>query len=154
TASPDGARWKTAADIFAFPSKGAVTRPTLLADSHGQLHMTFKVYTIYYSQGLASAVNATSMRPPQPISAADDGYFSQAVVDSLGRLHVILTENAQDPGCPGCFHVFHRQSDDNGLTWSPLADISRLPTGAAKPQVVIDAQGNLFVVWEAGAGGD
>src|SRR5260370_22122497 len=69
-------------------------------------------------------------------------------------MHIVYTENIQSPDCTGCFHVFYRQSDDIGLTWSPAVDISRWPTRAPKPQLVIDEANNLHVVWEAGYGGD
>src|SRR3954464_8858565 len=36
--SPDGVSWSNPMDIVALPSKGAVTRPTLLADDQAWLH--------------------------------------------------------------------------------------------------------------------
>jgi hypothetical protein len=44
-------------------------------------------------------------------------------------------------------------SDDAGMTWSEPIDISLEPTGAAKPQLLIDEQDNLHAVWEFGQGG-
>src|SRR5258708_29436197 len=48
TASQDGAVWPPARDIVALPSKGAVTRPSLLTDTAGKLHMTYRSHTVYY----------------------------------------------------------------------------------------------------------
>jgi hypothetical protein len=81
------------------------------------------------------------------------GYFSSLAADGQGQLHLVFTQNAPNDDCPVCYHVFHRWSHDNGLTWSNLTEISTQPTGAAKPQLLIDGQDNLHVVWEAGIGG-
>jgi len=149
-----GAPWPNAQDIVALPSKGAVTRPSLLADDQGLLHLTFRSYTVFYSHAPVQSPAPATLLPARPISSADNGYFSRLALDKQGRLHVVYTENIQSPSCTGCFHVFYRWSDDKGQSWSPPLDISRLPTGAAKPQLVIDAAGNLHVAWEAGTGGD
>jgi hypothetical protein len=153
-AAQSGAQWPAPQDIVALPSKGAVTRPTVLVDDQGILHLTFRSYTVFYSHAPVQAVSPTALLPPRLISSFENGYFSRLAVEKGGRLHIVYTENTQNPGCTGCLHVFYRYSTDNGLTWSPTVDISRLPTGAAKPQLVIDVAGNLHVVWEAGLGGD
>jgi len=149
-----GAAWSSPQDIAALPSKGAVTRPALLADDQGMLHLTYRSYTVFYSHAPVQSVVPAALLPARPISSIDNGYFSRLAIDPKGRLHIVYTENIQSPSCTGCFHVFYRQSDNKGLSWSPSVDISRLPTGAAKPQLVIDEANNLHVVWEAGVGGD
>jgi len=154
TASPDGQAWSAPLDVVALPSKGAVTRPMLLPDSAGTLHMTFRSYMIYYTHASTQAVNAPAMLPVRPISSGDNGYFSQLVLDPGGRLHVFYTEYAQRIDCPECLHVFNRVSIDNGLTWSRPVDITPGPSGTAKPRVVIDGQERIHLVWEAGRGGD
>jgi hypothetical protein len=153
-AAPSGAPWPSPQDIIALPSKGAVTRPTLLADGQGLLHLTFRSYTLFYSHTPIQSVEPATLLSARPISTVDNGYFSRLAIDKQGRLHIVYSENIQSPSCTGCFHIFYRQSDDKGLTWAPAVDISRLPTGAAKPQLVIDEASNLHVVWEMGAGGD
>jgi hypothetical protein len=155
--SQDGITWTSPNDIVALPSKGAVTRPSLWADNQGILHITFKSYTVYYSNAPVRSVSPESMRAPVPISSPNNnnnGYFSRLAIDQQGRLHLVYTENIQSPSCVGCFHIFYRQSNDDGLTWTPAVDISNQANGAAKPQLVIDEAGNLHVAWEAGKGGD
>jgi hypothetical protein len=68
-------------------------------------------------------------------------------------LHLIFSENVVSSSCPICFHLFYRRSEDGGETWTAPIDVSRLATGAAKPQLLIDGQDNLHLVWEAGRGG-
>ena len=152
--SIDGRSWSAPLDIVALPSKGAVTRPALLPDPSGILHMTYRSYMIYYTNGSVQAVSPLELLPARPISSGDNGYFSQLLLDRAGRLHVFYTEYAYQVGCPECLHVFHRFSDDDGLTWSPAVDIAPGASGAAKPQVLQDGQGRIHLVWEAGRGGD
>jgi hypothetical protein len=153
-ASRDGVDWTQTIDIAAILTKGAVTRPSILIDQTGLFHMTYRSYTIYYTHALASDVRANAMLPAREISSPDVGYFSRMAEDSQGRLHLLYSENAFLLGCTGCFHVYYRWSDDSGLTWSDPIDITRQLTGAAKPQIIIDDQDNLHVVWEVGRGGD
>lgn len=151
----DGKTWSIVNDIAAKPTLGAVTRPTILIDPLGMFHMTFKDYTVYYTHGPADSITAASLIPYQQVSKGAGAYFSKVVRDSQGRLHFIITETVLSSQCSFCLHVFYRLSDDNGKTMSDLVDISEATqTGAAKPQVVLDKQDNIHVVWEAGRGGD
>jgi hypothetical protein len=109
---------------------------------------------IYYTHGSTQAVSALTLLPARSISSGDNGYFSQLAVDADGRLHVFYTEYPRRAACPECLHVYHRVSDDNGLTWSRPSDITLGTSGAAKPQVLMDTHGSLHLVWEAGRGGD
>ncbi len=152
--SSDGRAWSLPLDVVALPSEGNVTRPALLTDAAGALHMTYRSNMVYYTRVSTQAVAAPNFLPPRSISSGDNGYFSRLVLDAAGRLHVFYTEYAQPAGCPECLHVYHRVSEDNGLVWSLPEDITPGPSGAAKPSVVVDTQGRLHLVWEAGRGGD
>ena len=125
TDSPDGRTWSPPLDVVALPSKGAVTRPMLLPDPVGTLHMTYRSYMIFYTHVSTQAVSAPGMLPARPISSGDNGYFSQLVLDPGGELHVFYTEYAQRIDCPECLHIFHRVSTDNGLSWSHPVEIGR-----------------------------
>lgn len=154
TTSRDGQTWTEPKDIVALPSKGAVTRPSLLATTDGVLHLTFRDYTIYYSQASIGSVQPNQMLPKRIISTIENGYFSFLTNDSQNQLHVVYTDNTHSPSCPACFHVFHRLSQDGGLSWTPGVDITPVVNGAGKPKLVIKDDDSLHVVWEAGLGGD
>ncbi len=151
--SDNGQDWTDIKDIVALPSKGAVTRPYILIDDEGLLHFTYRDYTVYYSNVPVDAIDPANMLPPFMLSLPDNGYYSQLVMDSANRLHALHTENIQS-SCTGCFHIYYRQSLDRGDTWSDPVDITPLPTGAAKPKMLVDSNNTIHVVWESGRGGD
>jgi hypothetical protein len=154
TTTADGKEWQPETDIAAMPSGGEVTRPTLLTDPLGQLHLSFRETAIYYTQAPAeSAGSAATWIEPQLLSGSQVAYFSRLAMDSQGRLHIVYTENVLTPDCPICYHVFYRRSTDSGANWTQPVDIADLPTGAGKVQILVDKQDNLHVVWEAGLGG-
>jgi len=157
--SMDGQTWSEINDIAARPSMGAATRPAIFVDSQGVFHLTFRDHLIYYSQALARSISAASLASPVLISDSTTvGYYSRLARDGQGILHLVYTQNVPSISCAVCFHLFYRQSTDSGQDWSSPVDISILPTdvptGAVKPQILIDKQNNIHVVWEAGRGGD
>ena len=148
------AGWGRAVDIVALPQIAGgseASRPTLLIDPANNLHLTYRYTTVYYSQAPAGGAGVPGYwRAP---FAVDEGYFSRMARDSQGVLHLIFTQNVQTETCRICYHVFYVRSTDDGFMWSDPVDISVQATGAAKPQLIVDHQDNLHVVWEAGYGG-
>jgi len=134
-----------------YKTGGEATRPTLLADKNGILHLTFRDTQVYYSQ--VNASQAHSAKYWIPDHTISEGYFSQEVIDSKGRIHYIFTRNVITGACLVCYHVFYVWSDNEGESWSDEIDISKGPLGAAKPQIILDKNDNLHIVWEAGIGG-
>jgi hypothetical protein len=158
--SQNGETWSKAIDVAALPILGGpeATRPAGLIDRQDMLHLTFRSNDVYYLRVPAASVSFPRARPaPHRISTTGKAYFSRMVLDKENRLHLILSQMVYDPtnpACETCFRLFYRRSDDNGLTWSSPVDISTLPTGSAKPQLAVDGQDNIHIVWEAGPGGD
>lgn len=152
TSSPDGVKWSTPNDIGARPQVGGseATRPYLIADNNHTLHLTFRDTTVFYAQANALLAAQSNHWSIKPIS---EGYFSVVALDSQNRIHLVYTDNVVTDQCPICYHVYHTYSDDNGATWSAHTDVSTLPTGSAKPRLVIDDQDQLYLIWEAGIGG-
>lgn len=152
TTSHDGMKWSTPVDIGARPQNAGseVTRPYLITDRANNLHLTYRDTTVFYAQApIALAGQASSWS----LKAINQGYFSVIGIDSQGRFHLAYTDNVVTDQCPICYHLFYRYSDDGGQSWSAATDVSSLPTGSAKPQLIIDDQDNLYLFWEAGIGG-
>lgn len=151
----DGQLAQAPNDIMATLETGliqAATRPALFLDAGSLLHMTYRDESnVYYTN-----VPASEAGVPQawrPVYIAGTGYFSRVARDSQGRLHMAMTDVVSIPDCAYCLQMFYSWSDDDGRTWKPPKNISVFPTGAAKPQMVIDSHDNVHLVWEAGSGG-
>jgi hypothetical protein len=157
SSSQDGQTWQQPNDIAASRIKGgsAATRPSLIVDELGDLHMAYRDgQHVYYTRARATDAGlANAWHGQRVLSGQQVSYFSQVVLDDRKVLHFIYTENVPSFDCDNCFHVFYRQSHDDGATWSPAVDLGLPSTGAAKPQMLVDNKGNAYIVWESGRGG-
>ena len=119
--------------------------------------MTYRIVEMFYTHTrIDDANDVNSWSSPYRVSAGNLAYFSRLLKDQNGRIHLIYTENviSDEDIYLIELHVFHRYSDDNGQSWSIRSDISSMPIGSVKPQILLDQNNNLHVVWEAGDGGD
>jgi len=148
--------WTEPVDIASLKevSGSYATRPVLTVDHTNGFHLTYRNASGVHYMGSDQSQISTVTNWEEPQVIISYGYFSEVVEDGSGRLHLIYTANVPTTECPNCFHVFYRSSDNQGLTWTTPKDISILPTGAAKPSIVIDSEDRLHVAWEAGVGGD
>ncbi|MGA9192853.1 MAG: sialidase family protein [Anaerolineales bacterium] len=157
TSSLDGTDWAEPNEIIAFRqvNGGSIaTRPSLLADPNGTLHLAMVNFDVQYSRArIDRASDAGSWTTPVKISTNGDGYYSSLARDSQGIVHIAFTQNLASLNCAICYHVLVRSSADGGANWSNLTDVSVLPQGAAKPKQLVDDAGGLHLVWEAGQGG-
>lgn len=158
TTSMTGEVWEPVNDIAAIPQENfgsAATRPAMAIDANGFLHLTYvDTTTLYYSRvPVWDATKAGAWTKRQVLSGNQTAYFSEMAIDSKGVIHLVFTQNFPTVACLNCFHLYYRQSTDNGNTWTDPIDISGGVEGAAKPQLLIDEQDYIHVVWEAGLGG-
>ncbi len=154
TTNPDGIGWSDPNDIAAMSSGGEVTRPSVYIDQNGVLHLLYRETSIFYSQApVVDLVSARAWSTPIVVNERQVAYYSRLTMDAKGVLHLVYTENVPSAKCPICYHLFYRQSADNGKTWSLRVDISKGDIGSVKPQILIDKQDNIHVVWESGIGG-
>lgn len=158
TSSTDGINWDSINEIAALRqtvlNNVEVTRPALLVDSANIMHMTYRDINLFYSQVPVQTVNdASTWLEKQQMNNTSLAYFSRTAEDSQGRLHMVYTEDLPTAECLICYHLMYRNSDNHGVDWATEADISIIPTGSAKPQILIDDEDNIHVVWEAGRGG-
>jgi hypothetical protein len=148
--------WTGPVDIASLKevSGSYATRPVLTVDHTCGFHLTYRnARGVHYKRSDQLQIStAKNWEEPQVIISY--GYFSEVVEDGSGRLHLIYTTNVPRTNCSVCFHVFYRSLDNQGLSWSIPRDISIMPTGAAKPSIVVDSEDRLHVAWEAGVGGD
>lgn len=157
TSADDGITWSTINEVAALKQgvvgSVEVTRPSMAVSQAGVLHMSFRDMNVHYSNASAQVAGDAQYWTKVQQVTTFMGYFSKVGVDSQGRVHMFFTENVSSSDCLSCYHLFYRYSDDGGETWSNEADISVLPTGVGKPNILIDRQDNIHVVWESGRGG-
>jgi len=157
TSTTDGLNWSPINDVEAIPQVGtdsSATRPALWVDNIGNINLSYVSTILYYSHSPASkADSASAWSSAQQLNSGQVAYFSRIIQDNLGQLHLFYTENSPSNSCGQCYHLFHRVSTDMGANWSDAQDISADGTGAAKPQVIADKKGGLYVAWESGTGG-
>jgi hypothetical protein len=153
-AAKTGDEWSRPVDIIAMEQIAGgseASRPTLQVGPRDNLNLTYRYTTVFYTQAPAGGASVPGYwRAPLAI---DEGYFSRMVYDSRGVLHLVYTQNVQTESCRVCYRIFYMRSTDDGMTWNDPVDISVQLTGAAKPQMIVDGEDNLHVVWESGYGG-
>ena len=149
--------WTEPVDIVSLKETNGesyATRPVLMVDQEDQFHLSYRNSSgVLYTKSSSPQLGlGASWATPQVVTSY--GYFSEVVEDRAGTLHLIYTENVPTSDCANCFHVFHRSSVNHGMSWSLPYDVSKLPTGSAKPSIVVDVDNRLHIAWEAGFGGD
>jgi hypothetical protein len=151
--------WSRPVDVAAFRQgdlgESAATRPGIVVDKLGNLHLTYTDYgEIFHSKVFQDiAVSPQAWSEPQTVNTETSTYFSRVAVDSRSALHLVYTQNVLTEDCRICFHLYYRSSSDGGDTWSAPTDISLAQVGSAKPQIMVDRNDNVHVVWESGPSG-
>lgn len=155
--APDS--WSRPVDVAAIQQnnvgESAATRPGIVVDKQGNLQLTYTDYgEIFQSKAFQDrATNPQAWTEPRAVNTETSTYFSRMAMDSRGVLHLVYTQNVLTEDCLICFHLYHRASPDGGSTWSAATDISIIQNGSAKPQIIVDRNDNIHVVWESGPGG-
>ncbi len=154
TASMDGVSWAPPNDIILSAPWGELTRPSMGVDSHGNMIITHRrrndLYDAYAR--VEQAYSGAAWRIGQVLSEKDSPYFSNVLIDSKDRIHLLLTQAVVTEKCV-CNRVYYRRTDNGGVSWTPGVEISDPTTGAAKPKMVITQDGTIHAVWESGEGG-
>lgn len=132
--------------------------PTALAVTpDGTLHVVYSQYlpatNLMYTR---SEDSGATWSTPLAISAlaSDDKQIPDAAslaVDNQGTLHVAWSENY--PPEYLARRILYSQSLDGGLTWAipqPLSEIAQDSAWNALPNIVVDANDHLHVVWACG----
>ena len=85
----------------------------------------------------------TVFAPPQNVSN-DSGTSSseQVAVDCKGNINLVWWDNS-----PDYWAVFFSRSIDGGITFSTPQNLSKDPNGTTAPNMALDADGGIYVVW-------
>lgn len=150
--------WSKSNDIVNPGTGGFASRTSIAIGRDGQLHMLVRsqLRIDYMHASIDHAGSAQAWSKPRKISNLSTTYYDSLSIDSKGKLHAIWNETAlDDPAhpnkdCPSCSELFYRSSQDDGKQWSAPINLSQSPVGSAKPQVKIDSNDHIHVVWDEG----
>ena len=145
---------------IAVPGTGGYTvRNSIVTGRDGKLHLLLRghVQTQYMNAPWDHAWTVRAWSDPARVSGANGTYYSGLAATSDGALHAVwnevVPENAARAGvaCVACSDLFYRRSNDiNHSIWSAPVNLSRSLGGDTKPQIVVDADQHLHVVWSEG----
>ena len=151
-------RWSPVNDIANPGTGGFAVRNSIALGRDGKLHILLRnqLSVLHISAPWDHAWSARAWSAPRRINNNNPPYYDALAIDSKGTLHAFWNEGvADDPTkpntqCPRCADVFYRRSSDGGELWSAPSNLSRTPDGSAKPQIKIDADDHLHLVWNEG----
>lgn len=149
--------WSPVNNVAVTASGGFTVRNSMMMSRDGRLHVLMRTGTRirHTSAPWSQAFNAVSWSEPRLVSG-DGAYYTVLGVDQQGRLHAFWSQAVPDPPgkprpeCPGCANLFYRFSDTGGDTWSEPVNLSNSPYGDNRPQVKVDSNDRVHVVWDQG----
>lgn len=150
-------KWSTVNNIAYTGAGGYTVRNSIVFGRDGLLHVLVRMHisTKYISASWEKAFSARSWSAPQSISG-DTSYYNALATDNKGGLHALWSEAIiDDPkkprkNCPNCSDIFYRRSTDGGAIWSTPLNLSQSADGENRPQIKVDSQDRIHVVWDEG----
>jgi hypothetical protein len=150
--------WSKPNDIVNPGTGGFVSRHSIVMGRDGRLHLLVRsqLRIDYMQAPWDQATSAHEWGEPRKISNQSTTYYDALAIDSTNTLHAFWNESIpNDPlkpnkECPACSELFYRSSQDEGKRWSEPTNLSQSPEGSAKPQVKIDKDDNMHLVWDEG----
>jgi hypothetical protein len=118
-----------------------VGKPKIYAVYHDTIPGPTQVFLLRTKKGV-------KFRAPKNITPHDGGAFVPRIaVDSAENLNIVWGDTLTGR------RVVYTRSTDLGDSFSPLLDISRSTGFAFEPEIALDPQNNIYVVWEDDASG-
>ncbi|MCG8350461.1 MAG: glycoside hydrolase [Chloroflexales bacterium] len=150
-------QWSKWNEIVAPATGGLTVRNSIVAGRDGKLHVIFRsgVHIEYVSAPWDEAWSAQAWSEPKPISSGAS-YYTALATDSKGGLHAFWSEAIPDDPlvpnvvCSDCADLFYRRSTDGGNFWTSEVNLSRTVEGENRPQVKVDQNDRIHVVWDEG----
>jgi hypothetical protein len=120
--------------------------PQVAADGNGNVYVVWEDKNnlgsnISFNR---SVDNGASFLGPKSLSNDSASSVNpQLAVDSSGNVSVIWADNA-----PGTYNIFFTRSNDKGVTFPILKNISNNGGNSGSPQISVDGSGNVYAVWQ------
>ena len=137
---------------------GFATRNSIVAGPDGALNLLIRgqMEVSFLRAPQLNAGQFLAWSEPRKINNLSTPYYTALALDGKGTLHALWVETVPDDPksprkeCASCADVFYRASGDGGGTWTEPLNLSNSVEGSMKPQISVDDQNGLHVVWEEG----
>lgn len=137
-----GGVWQPVQDVVYAGKGGFTVRNSIVAARDGQLHAMIRMGTAAYHVSAPWADTQSAQSWSEPVRIGDGAYYTALATDSRGALFAFWTGRESE--------LYYRRSLDGGHTWSEQANLSNLPDGEDRPQVVVDAYDRVHLLWGHG----
>jgi hypothetical protein len=150
--------WSYVNNLATTGSGGDTMRSSVVTGGDGKLHALVRTRNgqVYMSAPWDEAWYAKNWYQSPLLSGAGT-YYNAIALDSQGGIHGVWNEvtgtnpNADENSCINCSELYYRNSFDYGRTWSHKINVSELPEGSMRPQIAVDRNNVIHLVWDEGA---
>lgn len=149
--------WSPLNEVNTPATGGYTVRNSMVFGRDGRLHVIYRggLRLYYMSAPWEEAGSARAWSKPRLLT---DGasYYNALAADNAGGLHAFWSEAIIDDPlkpnkiCSNCSDLFYRSSLDGGQSWGAETNLSITFEGESRPQVRVDGQNRLHVVWDEG----
>lgn len=133
-----GYSWSTPVYVYKPGGTSTFIHPRIAIDAQQRIHAVwtwnFEVYYKYWP------VSGTPNDGIAPVKLAGGAEYASVATDANGRAHVVYQSNSGD------YDVYYRVSD-GGINFAPAIDIANDATNSLSPDIAVDSQGIVHVVW-------
>lgn len=152
------ANWATT-EVISTDSAWLSYTPKIAIDSHDNLHVVWYDYTDYDSSGIDWDIfykhwNATTgvwtTTGVVSTQSTGDSYYPNIAIDSHDNLHVVWNDWTNYVGSGTDVDIFYKHWNATIAIWNATEVVStESPGDSWLPNIAIDSQDNLHVVWHA-----
>ncbi|MFC2156051.1 sialidase family protein, partial [Acidobacteriota bacterium] len=146
----NGTTWSTPVNVS--NTTATSYAPAIVVDTNGNLCIAWydkktNTWQVYFSR---STNNGTTWSTMQNVSNASVACSHPGIaVDSAVNINMVWSKNTwyNEP-------IIFGRSIDNGANWSTPLDITNNPMSTMNPEISLDSNGNIYVVWDDDGGPD
>ena len=147
----------TVTEVVSTESTSSCIKPTIAADSAGNVHVAWDELTNYGGSGIDSDIfykrwNATSSTwtTTEVVSTESIRHSNRVkiTVDGTGNAHVVWEDPTYYNGSGNDNDIFYKQWNATSSTWTMAEVVStESDIGSGYPSIAVDVVGNIHVVW-------